>query len=93
MKNPPGLKGTIFSDKEKEIARYQNKLLFISLMTNPVCNLSCPDSLDEIIINPLRKKLLVNPKYNCLCRVYQRTSVYKKVISPEDLDKSKDYEI
>lgn len=43
LKNPPALKGTLFSDQEKEIARADNNLLFISLMTNPLCNLACPD--------------------------------------------------
>jgi MoaA/NifB/PqqE/SkfB family radical SAM enzyme len=43
MRAPPGLIGTIFSEEEKEKARKENGLLFISLMTDPVCNLACPD--------------------------------------------------
>ena len=43
MAKPPGLKGTLFTEEEKEIARRENKLLFVSLMTDPVCNLACPD--------------------------------------------------
>ena len=40
---PPGLRGTVFSDLEKENAREKNSLLFVSLMTDCVCNLACPD--------------------------------------------------
>lgn len=40
---PPGLAGTCFGEKEKESARSTNRLLFVSLMTDPVCNLECPD--------------------------------------------------
>lgn len=43
LESPPGLIGTIFSNEEKELARKNNKLLFISLMTDSVCNLNCPD--------------------------------------------------
>ncbi|MFC1648672.1 radical SAM/SPASM domain-containing protein [Nanoarchaeota archaeon] len=43
IKSPPGLIGTIFTEEEKESARERNKLLLISLMTDSVCNLSCPD--------------------------------------------------
>jgi MoaA/NifB/PqqE/SkfB family radical SAM enzyme len=67
LRNPPGLKGTLFSEQEKEKARTENKLLFISLMTNSVCNLSCPDCYvgkKELKGNELtleeRKKVLDN---------------------------------
>ena len=43
LRSPPSLAGTIFSEQEKESARQNYKLLFVSLMTDPVCNLACPD--------------------------------------------------
>lgn len=43
FKSPPGLVGTLFTEEEKTDTRNTNKLLFISLMLDPVCNLACPD--------------------------------------------------
>lgn len=40
---PPVLAGIAFSDKEKEDARQKQRLLFISIMTRPTCNLRCLD--------------------------------------------------
>ena len=43
MNKVPGLYGTVFSEADKQAAREQHRLLFISIMLNPVCNLACPD--------------------------------------------------
>lgn len=43
MSNAPGLIGTLFSEEEKRQARENFQLLFVSLMTDPICNLDCPD--------------------------------------------------
>jgi MoaA/NifB/PqqE/SkfB family radical SAM enzyme len=43
LRPPPGLRGAVFSEEEKEKARHSYRLLFISLMTSNHCNLCCPD--------------------------------------------------
>ncbi|MBN2055974.1 radical SAM protein [bacterium] len=43
MRTPPGLHGTVFSQAQKGAARETGLPLFVSLMTDPVCNLRCRD--------------------------------------------------
>jgi MoaA/NifB/PqqE/SkfB family radical SAM enzyme len=48
-------------------------------------------SLMSIVNHPYRKLLIEHAQFNCLCRVYNRTTRSRKVETPEDLMPSFDY--
>jgi len=50
------------------------------------------DSLSEGLSHPTRKELLRNPNYNCLCRVYSRSSAIHPVQEVKELDIKLDYQ-
>lgn len=50
-------------------------------------------TLKQMLSHQTRSELLRNPDYRCLCRVYQKTKIGKEVLTPRDLDRTKDYSL
>lgn len=70
LKSPPSLQGTSFNEEEKELARKNKRLLFVSLNSPPYCNLRCIDcyvgdirfNKDELLLPYERRDVLKQAK-------------------------------